>query len=465
MSAPFLWIFLPFIVSGLLLLLRNQKAITLIALIFTFFLTLAACALPIDTVMNIGSWTLKVSSSVEILGRRLVISSADLSLLALIYGTATVWFAVASATESVRRLNSLGLAIVGLLVSALAVEPFLYAALLIEMAVLLSIPLLYVPGKKPGKGIIRFLIFQTFAMPFILFSGWLLAGIDANPGDLGLVQQAAILIGLGFTFLLAIFPFHSWIPLLAEESAPMTVGFMLWMFPTIALFFGLGFLDHYSWLRDAPALDNVLTSVGLLMVVIGGILSAFQQHLGRIMGYAVIMETGVSLLTIDLGRTHGLVTFYMTLVPWILCLVVWALSIQILKDQSPTLLLQDAKGLIRTLPFAASGLVLANLALAGMPLLATFPSRQALWEGLAATSLPNAIWALIGSIGLLVSTVRVLTAVTAAQEGVRWESHETSTQRVFLIVGCTAIILLGLFPQWVLPLWTKLPVIFSHLGQ
>jgi NADH-quinone oxidoreductase subunit N len=195
MSAPFLWIFLPFIVSGLLLLLRNQKAITLIALIFTFFLTLAACALPIDAVMNIGSWTFKLSSSVEILGRRLVISSADLSLLVLIYGTATVWFAAASATRSVRRLNSLGLAIVGLLVSALAVEPFLYAALLIEMAVLLSIPLLYVPGKKPGKGIIRFLIFQTFAMPFILFSGWLLAGIDANPGDLGLVQQAAILIG------------------------------------------------------------------------------------------------------------------------------------------------------------------------------------------------------------------------------------------------------------------------------
>jgi NADH-quinone oxidoreductase subunit N len=465
MSAPFLWIFLPFIVSGLLLLLRNQKAITLIALIFTFFLTLAAWVLPIDAVMTIGSWSLKLSSSVEILGRRLVISSADLSLLALIYGTATVWFAAASATRSVRRLNSLGLSIVGLLVAALAVEPFLYAALLIEMAVLLSIPLLYVPGKKPGKGIIRFLIFQTFAMPFILFSGWLLAGIDANPGDLGLVQQAAILIGLGFTFLLAIFPFHSWIPLLAEESAPMTIGFLLWMFPTIALFFGLGFLDHYSWLRDAPALDNVLTSVGLLMVVSGGILSAFQQHLGRIMGYAVIMETGVSLLTIALGRTYGLNTFYMTLVPWILCLVVWALSIQILKDQSPTLFLRDAKGLIRTLPFAASGLVLANLALAGMPLLASFPSRQALWEGLAAASLPNAIWALIGSIGLLVSAVRVLITVSATQEGIRWESHETSAQRVLLLIGCFAIFLLGLLPQWVLPLWTKLPVIFSHLGQ
>jgi formate hydrogenlyase subunit 3/multisubunit Na+/H+ antiporter MnhD subunit len=145
--------------------------------------------------------------------------------------------------------------------------------------------------------------------------------------------------------------------------------------------------------------------------------------------------------------------------------VVWALSIQILKDHSATLFLKDTKGLIRSLPFAASGLVLANLALAGMPLLAGFPSRQALWEELAITSLPNVIWALVGSIGLLVSAVRVMIAISATQAGIQWESHETGAQRVLLLIGFFAILLLGLFPQWVLPLWTKLPVIFSHLGQ
>jgi formate hydrogenlyase subunit 3/multisubunit Na+/H+ antiporter MnhD subunit len=465
MSAPFLWIFLPIIVAGFLMLLNNQKVINLIVMIFTFFITLAAWLLPINTVMTIGSWSFKLTSAVDILGRRLVISSADQSLLALIYGSAVVWFAAASATQSARRLNSIGLAIVGLFVAALAVEPFLYAALIIEMAVLSSIPLLYVPGKNPGKGLIRFLIFQTFAMPFILFSGWLLAGIDANPGNLGLVQQAAILIGLGFTFLLAIFPFHSWIPLVAEESAPIIVGFLLWMFPTIALFFGLGFLDHYSWLRDAPALDNVLSSVGLLMVVSGGILAAFQQHLGRIMGFAVIFETGISLLAIDLGRTTGLNLFFMTLVPRTLCLVVWALSLQTLKGHSVSLTLKDTKGLIRILPFTGSGLILANMALAGMPLLAGFPSLQALWEGLATASLSNVIWTLIGSVGLFISAFRVMMSITATPKGIPWESRETGAQRILFSIGFFAFILLGIFPTWVLPLWTNLPAIFSHLGQ
>jgi len=465
MSAPFLWIFLPLTLAGLLMLLRNQKVIALIACIFTLFLTLAAWLLPIDTAMTIGNVSFKLSSSFEILGRHLVLGSADRSLLALIYGSAIVWFAVAPAVKTARPLISLGLSITALLVAALAVEPFLYAALLIEMAVLLSIPLLSAPGQRPGKGLIRLLIFQTLAMPFILFSGWLLAGIEANPGNLELVQPAAILIGLGFSFLLAVFPFYSWIPMLTEESSPYSVGFILWMFPTVTIFFGLGFLDHYTWLRDAPALGSVLTTVGILTVFSGGLLAAFQQHLGRIMGYAVIMETGFSILTLSLGGTVGLNILFMLFVPRTLSLVVWALALTILNEHSPTLILSDIKGLVRIWPFATSGLVLANLALAGMPLLAGFPPHQAIWEGLASTSLPVVIWVLIGNLGLFFSAVRVMLAFAAAPEGARWESREMGAQRILLAIGFLALLLLGLFPQWVLPLWTKLPEIFTHLGR
>jgi NADH:ubiquinone oxidoreductase subunit 2 (subunit N) len=333
------------------------------------------------------------------------------------------------------------------------------------MAVLLSIPLLSPSGNRPSKGVLRFLIFQTLAMPFILFSGWLLAGIEANPGDITLVRQAAILIGLGFSFLLAVFPFYSWIPLLKEESSPYKVGFILWMFPTVTLFFGLGFLDHYSWLRDAAALKSVLTTIGILMVVSGGLLAAFQEHLGRIMGYAVIMQTGFSILTLSLGGALGLNVFYMLLVPRTLSLVVWALALDILKENSPTLNLSDVKGLGRTWPFATSGLVLANLTVAGMPLLAGFPPLLAIFEGLASISLSIVIWVVIGNLGLFFSAFRVIFILVTAPEGAPWESRETNAQRILLAIGFLSLLLLGLFPQWVLPLWTKLPTVFTHLGQ
>jgi NADH:ubiquinone oxidoreductase subunit 2 (subunit N) len=208
-----------------------------------------------------------------------------------------------------------------------------------------------------------------------------------------------------------------------------------------------------------------LTTIGILMVVSGGLLAAFQRHLGRIMGYAVIVETGFSILTLSLGGTAGLNIFFMLFIPRTLSLVVWALALTILKEHSPTLILNDIKGLGRTWPFATLGLVLANLALAGMPLLAGFPPHQAIWEGLASTSLPVVFWVLIGNFGLFFSAVRVMLAFTAAPEGAQWEARETGAQRILLAIGFLALLLLGLFPQWVLPLWTKLPAIFTHLGQ
>jgi NADH-quinone oxidoreductase subunit N len=465
LSAPVLWIFLPLALAGLLLILGNPKVVFLVGCLFTLFLTLSAWLLPIDTALTIQGWTFKLAPSFEILGRNLTLTSADRSFLALIFGSAFFWFIPAISLQIARRLIPLGLAITSLLVAAQAVVPFLYAALIIEVSVLLSVPLLTLPRKKPSKGVIRFLIFQTLAVPFILFSGWLLAGIGANPGNLDLVQQAATLLGFGFAFLLAIFPFYTWIPLLAEEVHPYVVGFLLWMLPTATMFYGLGFLDQYTWLRDASTLPTILTTVGVLMIVTGGIVSAFQHNLGRIMGYAIIVETGFSLLALGLGSRNGLGIFLLLLVPRTLALGIWSLALSILKEKAPGLNFTDVKGLAHIWPFATLGLVLANLTLAGLPLLAGFPAHQAVWEGLAHSSLPLTFWVLIGSLGLFASAVRALAALVNAPAGTTWGTREAPTQRFLLAIGLLFLFLLGLFPQWALPLWTNLPAIFAHLGQ
>ena len=465
MTTPTLWIFLPFGLAVFLLLIRDQKANALVSSILAFILALAAWLLPIDTALSLGNWSFKFSSSFTILGRHLILASTDRSLLAFIYGSAVFWFASSLAVKTPRRQVPLELAIISLLVAALAVEPFLYSALLIEMAVLISIPLLSTSGQRPGKGLIRFLIFQTLAMPFILFSGWLLAGIEANPGNLSLVSQAAVLIGLGFALLLGVFPFHSWIPMLTEEASPLAVGFILWLFPTVTLFFGVGFLDRYTWLRDAPILGTTLTTVGLLMVVSGGILTTYQRHLGRIMAYAVIIETGISLIAISQATGAGLGNFYLLLVPRVLCWLVWGFSLAILKEHYPSLDLDDMKGIGHVWPFAVTGLVLANLISAGMPLLAGFPAHLPVWERLALTSLPLAGWLMFGTLGLFISAMRMLAGLLDIRAETNWGSRETGGQRVLLLIGFLGIFLLGLFPQWMLLLWNNLPAIFTHLAR
>ena len=465
MNAPAIWIFLPFGLALILWPLRNERLSAGLASGITFLLALAAWLLPIDTAMSAGSLSIKITSSFDILGRQLVLTSADRLLLALIYATTCFWFAASASIKIAHKLIPFGLGITALLVASLAVEPFLYAALLIEMSILLTIPLLSSADRSPGRGLFRFLIFQTLAMPFILFSGWLLAGIEANPGDLTLVLQAAILLGLGFTFLLAIIPFHTWIPLLTEESLPYLVGFILWIFPTTALLFGLGFMDRYTWLRTAPQLPNLLAIAGSLMLVTGGILAAFQRHLGRLLGFAVIAESGFSLLALSLGEATGLNLFFLLFVPRVLSLSIWSFSLSILKKQTSSLHFGEVKGLGRTWPAAAYGAILANLSLAGVPLLACFPIRQALWEGLARQTPGIALLMLIGSLGLVTGALRSLAVLSMATEGTPWAVRESWSQRIFLALGTLALFILGLFPQWATLILTRLPSVFEHLGH
>ena len=198
------------------------------------------------------------------------------------------------------RLVPLGFIITSLLLGSLAVEPFLYAALLIEMAVLIAIPLLIPLDQRPGKGVIRFLIFQTLAMPFILMAGFLLSGVEASPSDVNLVIQAGVLLGLGFAFLLAVFPFYTWIPMICEEASPYAAGFVLMIFPTIGILFGLNFLDRYTFLRESRQLYEILRFIGIITFLTAGIWALFQRHGARMMGYASIMATGLSILAMSL---------------------------------------------------------------------------------------------------------------------------------------------------------------------
>ena len=126
--------------------------------------------MPVGEVIFLGERALKVDESMLVLGREFTIQDADRSFLAMLFFFHAVWVAGSWFARPDDVFIPFTFAMVALLVAALAVEPFLYAALLIEVGVLLAVPLLSPPGKEPGRGVFRFLSFQTFGMPFILFA-------------------------------------------------------------------------------------------------------------------------------------------------------------------------------------------------------------------------------------------------------------------------------------------------------
>lgn len=465
MNAPVLWIVLPVALGGFLLLVRRERFLTLFGGTSALILSLLALLLPIDTALGFGAFSFKLAGSLDVLGRSFALETAHGPLLAILYGLAAMWFLGAETLGLARRLIPLGLAILGLMVAALAVRPFLYAAVFIEIAVLLSVPMLLAPQQQAGRGILRYVIFQTLAAPFILFAGWLLAGVEVSPGDVEMTAQATVMLAMGFAFLLAVFPLYIWVPMLLEEAPPYLAGFLLWLLPQATILFAMGFLERYPFLRHSPDLMTLLRTAGLLTAVSAGIWAAFQRHLGRLMGYAAVAETGLLLLALGLGRASGIQLIFMQMIPRGLGLALWALSLSVLQShihQPPRF--AAIQGMARRAPLAGAGVILAHLSAAGFPLLAGFPIRLALLESLASQSLGSAAWLTLGLLGLMTGAVRTL-AVLVLSGGSRWEIRESPVQAVLIALGILMLLGLGLFPQLSGFLLENLPSLFEHLGQ
>ncbi len=402
MSAPLIWIGLPLVFAiATLMLGRGSKVTAGLSAGFCGLLALLAGVFPVAETINLGPLSFELSSTLVILGRRFTINPGDRSFLMLLYLFGALWFLGALVVRMHHSFAPLGLSIIALMVAALAVEPFLYAALLIETAVLLSVPMLVPPGKSPGTGVMRYVIFQTLAMPFLLVAGWAAAAVQANPANDALLQQAVLLLGLGFAFWLAVFPFYTWMPLLVEETNPYAAGFLLSLLPMIVLMFMLNFFGSYPWLRLYPLATQALQLVGILMVVTGGIWAAFQTNLARLFSYAVIIENGFALLALSFNNQAGYEIFAASFLPRAVALALFAMALALLVEREGSRDFEETTGLLHRFPLIASGILLACFSLAGLPLMAGFPVRIVLLEQLSQQSILLVVWALVGSAGLI----------------------------------------------------------------
>ncbi|MEX2161274.1 MAG: proton-conducting transporter membrane subunit [Anaerolineales bacterium] len=479
MSSALLWILVPLALGVALLFYSRQDAFPgLLASLTCLFLSLAAWQLPLDVVMQLGPFTVEIAPSFIMLGRSFTLGEAQTPLLAFIYLLEAFWLLGAFFAKPGRLFVPISLICVGLLVASLAVEPFLYAALLIAVAAMLIIPLMVPPGSRPGPGVQRFLKYQIFAVPFILFTGWILSGVEASPGNLDLVLRAGLLLALGFTFLLALFPFHSWVPLLAKECHPYVFGFLVFFLPSIALIFGLGFFDRYAWLRDGNFAYPLVVWAGALATLLAGLWVAAERHPVRMFAFAAMANIGFGLQAVGLGGVQSAQVFFALWLPQALAMWVWATALGAIgSDQLPGRV-SDSPSIPSTHPGLAASLLLAAFSLAGLPALGGFPGRLALLDGIAAVSPLAAVATLAGSLGLLIGALRMLVQLMPREQGGRqkWteeaEVDKPPSHRiqmtglyawVLLAISAVGLVGFGVLPQLFLSSVPGMAAMFTQL--
>ncbi len=457
MSAPLLWIVIPVLLSiGFYPARRYKGILTAVAVAMALLLCGMTIVLPPGRQTNIGPLSIQLNEVMFFFGRSFVLNANSMPVIALIYGSLAFWLGASYEARVHWAFLPLSIEIAALLTAVLAVKPYLFAALLIEMVTLLCIPVITYPGHPVKRGVLRLLIFQTVGMPFILYTGWMLTGIEMGFPQSDLILRSAVFMAIGFVLLLGIFPFHTWMPMVMEEGHPYASTFILYMLSLVVFLFGVELVYTYSWLEQSEVVHTVIAICGVLMVLMGGVGAAFQNHLGRILGYTVMSEIGYSLLAFGFSYAIGMRIVFALILPRVLSWGVWALGLSGYRQSKDSLEFHKIYGISTSRPFCSIGVVIAQLSALGFKLLDGFPPRLTLWELLAQQNFLLLGCVVFGTLGLLVSAVRTIIVIYAAENeepAVAGQSEKENLGiRLAIGIGILGILILGIIPQIFLPL-------------
>ena len=456
MSTPVLYIAVPVVLALLLFFLRKKPNVSLIiSMVLYFTLILLAFFQDFGEVFSIGPISFELRSSLNILGREFTLSNSDRFFLIVICLTSLLWLGGLRQAGLNAQIIPYQMLIASSLTTALAVEPFVYSAIFVEIAVICSIPILIHSGKPISKGALRFLIFQSLAMPLILLGGWLVAGSQASPSDVRQISIAGFLLGTGFAFWIAVFPFHTWIPQLSEDTHPYISGYLLTLFPQVALLVIVDFTSSITWIRESSLFGTIFLVIGFIMLIASAIWCLYEKKIERIFAYLVLLGTSSLLIMIGLQTSLTLQAFYLSLIPRLISLLLIVLCLSIIQSEEN--FVSDISGSFRKFPFASAGLLFGISSIIGLPPLGEFPFRLIQFNSLGSSSIVKPIWVIIGFIGFLFPLFRLIVKIFQSNVPL-FQIRETWKQILLVSIGILLLLLIGIFPG-------GLQLIFSNLFQ
>jgi formate hydrogenlyase subunit 3/multisubunit Na+/H+ antiporter MnhD subunit len=274
---------------------------------------------------------------------------------------------------------------------------------------------------------------------------------------------------VGFAILTAVVPFHSWVPAIAEHASPFAAAYVFTVTRLGVLFLMLSFLNAYPWLGENPTVYRALTLAGGGMVLAGGLLAFGQRNFGRVMGYAILVDFGATLLAVGLGSRAGVEAALISVALRSIALPLWALGLEQMREVTGSDSFDALAGFARRYPLPAAAVVLGLLSLVGFPLTAGFTGRWALLYLLAQIHPSAAILLLLALVSVSLVCARGLAAMLTPAAPLEGEpalptAPVSRTALALYAVGFTVLLAVGLFPQWLLPTVARTAAVFSQLG-
>jgi multicomponent K+:H+ antiporter subunit A len=219
-----------------------------------------------------------------------------------------------------------------------------------------------------------------------LFAGVLVLGhivgsydLDAVLGagdrirDHPLYVPALVLVLLGALTKSAQFPFHFWLP--HAMAAPTPVSAYL---HSATLVKAGVFLMVRLWpvLAGTDAWSLIVGTAGLITLLLGGYVAIFQNDLKGLLAYSTISHLGLITLLLGLNSELALVAAVFHVLNHAAFKASLFMAVGIIDHETGTRDIRRLSGLNRSMPFTARLALVAAAAMAGVPLLNGFLSKE-----------------------------------------------------------------------------------------
>jgi len=327
-------------------------------------------------------------------------------------------------------------------------------------------------NKRSLEAGIKYMVLSAAGSAFLLF-GMALLYADAGslsfsgigtalaatgmPSSLAQLGLAMMLVGLGFK--LSLVPFHLWTPDV-YEGAPAPVAAFLATASKVAVFAVVVRLFQISPVANSGVLNDVLSIIAVLSILIGNLLAVTQSNLKRLLGYSSIAHFGYMLIALIASKGLAVEAIGVYLVTYVLTSlgafgVITLMSSPYNGRDADAL--YEYRGLFWRRPYLTAVLTVMMLSLAGIPLTAGFIGKFYM----IATGVESRQWWLVGAlvVGSAIGVfyyLRVMVTLYLMEKSIRrtdapmkWEQRAGG---VMLLAIAILVFVLGIYPQPLLDL-------------
>ena len=321
---------------------------------------------------------------------------------------------------------------------------------------------------RSNESSLKYFLLGSFATAILLYGVALIYGSTGSTGYRAIGQffmengsfQNTTLIGMGlllvgFGFKVALVPFHSWAPDV-YEGAPTPVTAFMAVGPKAA-----GFAALMRILAEAfPSLvqdwSAILWLLAILTMTLGNVVAVMQTNVKRMLAYSAIAHAGYILVGIIAHSRMGFsaVLFYIVIYT-VMNLVAFSVILSLSGKGDQRVQLDDYAGLGRKAPFAAAGLSLALISLAGIPLTGGFIGKFYLFSAAVKEGyIGLTIIAVLNSVVSVFYYFRVMIFMYMREPGEDAPGPEPLSRpvRAIICIGLFFILLLGIHPDQILKL-------------